>query len=181
MTLKSDHRIRISLAPWIRIRIEIKSWIRIRTETKADPQHWLQNSIHNFLRGLFWIFFSYILYWTLLHLPPLRFHCVGGCWDRIEDLPWYRRAVPWVDRGGQWLADSCRPSARPTPPCSRGFGSGSALMGSCWIQIRIRDSNSDPYSSVKFALKLEILQIYIFKMPFLKSLKMLSLRISSSR
>ncbi len=23
----------------------------------------------------------YVLYSTLLHLPPLRFHCVGGCWD----------------------------------------------------------------------------------------------------
>jgi hypothetical protein len=22
----------------------------------------------------------YVLYSTLLHLPPLRFHCVGGCW-----------------------------------------------------------------------------------------------------
>jgi hypothetical protein len=22
----------------------------------------------------------------LLHLPPLRFHCVGGCLDRIQDL-----------------------------------------------------------------------------------------------
>jgi hypothetical protein len=22
---------------------------------------------------------------TLLHLPPLRFHCVGECWDRIQD------------------------------------------------------------------------------------------------
>jgi hypothetical protein len=19
------------------------------------------------------------------HLPPLRFHCVGGCWDRTQD------------------------------------------------------------------------------------------------
>ncbi len=26
-------------------------------------------------------FFS-VLYSTLLHLPPLRFRCVGGCWDR---------------------------------------------------------------------------------------------------
>ena len=25
--------------------------------------------------------FLYALYSTLLHLPPLRFHCVGGCWD----------------------------------------------------------------------------------------------------
>jgi hypothetical protein len=24
-------------------------------------------------------------YGTLLHLPPLRFHCVGGCWDRTQD------------------------------------------------------------------------------------------------
>ncbi len=26
-------------------------------------------------------FFRYVLYSTLLHLPPLRFHCVKGCWD----------------------------------------------------------------------------------------------------
>jgi hypothetical protein len=31
-----------------------------------------------FLVGLFF-------YSTLLHLPPLRFHCAGGCWDRIQD------------------------------------------------------------------------------------------------
>ncbi len=30
-------------------------------------------------------FFKYVLYSTLLHLPPLRFHCVGGCWDRTQD------------------------------------------------------------------------------------------------
>jgi hypothetical protein len=24
-------------------------------------------------------------YSTLLHLPPLRFHCVGGCWDPTQD------------------------------------------------------------------------------------------------
>ncbi len=32
-----------------------------------------------FLRGIFY-FFS-VLYSTLLHLPPLRFHSVGGCQD----------------------------------------------------------------------------------------------------
>jgi hypothetical protein len=31
----------------------------------------------------FWIFS--LLYSTLLHLPPLRFHCVGGYWDRTQD------------------------------------------------------------------------------------------------
>jgi hypothetical protein len=30
-------------------------------------------------------FFFYVLYSTLLRLPPLRSHCVGGCWDRTQD------------------------------------------------------------------------------------------------
>jgi hypothetical protein len=34
-------------------------------------------------------FFMYVLYSTLLHLPPLRFHCVGGCWDRTQDCCGY--------------------------------------------------------------------------------------------
>ncbi len=28
----------------------------------------------------------YVRYSTLLHLPPLRFHCVGGFWDRTQGL-----------------------------------------------------------------------------------------------
>jgi hypothetical protein len=35
--------------------------------------------------------FSYVLCSTMLHLPPLRFHCVGGCW--IELLPWQSEAL----------------------------------------------------------------------------------------
>ncbi len=27
----------------------------------------------------------YVLSSTLLHLPPLRFHCIGGWWDRTQD------------------------------------------------------------------------------------------------
>ncbi len=34
--------------------------------------------------GEFFYIFS-ILYSTLLHLPPLRFNCVGGSWDRTQD------------------------------------------------------------------------------------------------
>jgi hypothetical protein len=34
-------------------------------------------------RGFLWIF--YVLYSTMLHLPPLRFNCVGDCWDRTQD------------------------------------------------------------------------------------------------
>ncbi len=30
-------------------------------------------------------FVFFVLYSTLLHLPPLRFHCADGCWDRTQD------------------------------------------------------------------------------------------------
>ncbi len=29
--------------------------------------------------------FFFLLYSILLHMPPLGFHCVGGCWDRTQD------------------------------------------------------------------------------------------------
>ncbi len=33
-----------------------------------------------------WIFYICNLqYSTLLHLPPLRFHCAGGCWDWTQE------------------------------------------------------------------------------------------------
>jgi hypothetical protein len=35
------------------------------------------------LHHSFWgYFYFFVLYLTLLHLPPLRFHCADGCWDR---------------------------------------------------------------------------------------------------
>ncbi len=37
-----------------------------------------------FLTVIF-IFSFYVRYSTLLHLTPLRFRCVGGCWDRTQD------------------------------------------------------------------------------------------------
>ncbi len=38
--------------------------------------------IFYFLGGFFLFF---LLYSALLHLPPLRFHCADGCWDRTKD------------------------------------------------------------------------------------------------
>jgi hypothetical protein len=35
-------------------------------------------------QGIFLDFF-YVLYSILLHLSPLRFHRVGGCWDCTQD------------------------------------------------------------------------------------------------
>jgi hypothetical protein len=42
-------------------------------------------TVTNFKQGDFLKFFYYVLYSTLLYLPPLRFNCVGGCWDRTQD------------------------------------------------------------------------------------------------
>ncbi len=40
-----------------------------------------------FLKWDFWdFFFLCTRYSILLHLPPLRFHCVGGCWDLTQDI-----------------------------------------------------------------------------------------------
>ncbi len=36
-----------------------------------------------FFGGFF--FFLSVQYSALLHLPPLRFHCADGCWDRNQD------------------------------------------------------------------------------------------------
>jgi hypothetical protein len=36
-----------------------------------------------FFGGFF--FFLFVHYSALLHLPPLRFHCADGCWDRTQD------------------------------------------------------------------------------------------------
>jgi len=33
-----------------------------------------------FFTSIFWRYDYNVFYSTLLHLQPLRFHCVGGCW-----------------------------------------------------------------------------------------------------
>ncbi len=43
------------------------------------------NHFKVFLRGFFWFFSFGLRYSTLLHLPPLRFHCVEGCRGRTQD------------------------------------------------------------------------------------------------
>ncbi len=61
----------------------------------AEPfPQWSRSGIYvRTLEGIYWVriltwafleLFSG-LYSKLLHLPPLRFHCVGRCWDRTQD------------------------------------------------------------------------------------------------
>ncbi len=37
------------------------------------------------IRNIRFIFIFFVLYSSLLHLPPLRFHCADGCWDSTQD------------------------------------------------------------------------------------------------
>ncbi len=37
-----------------------------------------------YINNNFFFNFFFVLSSALLHLPPLRFHCVGGCWERID-------------------------------------------------------------------------------------------------
>ncbi len=41
--------------------------------------------VENIIGAVLDFLFFYVRYSTLLHLPPLRFHCVGGCSDRTQD------------------------------------------------------------------------------------------------
>jgi hypothetical protein len=39
---------------------------------------------------LFYQVIFYVLYSTLPYMPPLRFYCVGGCWDRTQECCGFR-------------------------------------------------------------------------------------------
>ena len=59
---------------------------REEVHQRSHRQHTIASKSFIFL---FWggggLFF-FVLYSTLLHLPPLRFHCADGCWDRTQQL-----------------------------------------------------------------------------------------------
>jgi hypothetical protein len=43
-----------------------------------------KNMFHCFFISVFFFFLFYVRYSKPLHLPPLGFHCVGGCWDQTQ-------------------------------------------------------------------------------------------------
>ncbi len=59
--------------------------IIIRTKYVRNKLYWLVyfNIFLIFFGGIF--IFLFVQYSALLHLPPLRFHCADGCWDRTQD------------------------------------------------------------------------------------------------
>jgi hypothetical protein len=73
----------------------IRNQIRLgkfRTRTLQEgPEYFQIRKLPVCIQGynliVFWGIFSLfsVQYSALLHLPPLRFHCAGGCWDRTQD------------------------------------------------------------------------------------------------
>jgi hypothetical protein len=57
----------------------------IAPRTVATIQHWLSDALTARLDLIHIFFFFSLLYSTLFHLSPLRFHCVGGCWHRTQN------------------------------------------------------------------------------------------------
>jgi hypothetical protein len=53
------------------VAIQIRNKYDVFLQDKYDDMSGILSSIRSERKKLF-------------HLPPIRFHCVGGCWDRIE-------------------------------------------------------------------------------------------------
>jgi hypothetical protein len=58
----------------------------IRAAVLRLPAETVKTMAFYFISGIYFGFFVYVRYSTLLHLLPLRFHCVGGCWDLAHDF-----------------------------------------------------------------------------------------------
>jgi hypothetical protein len=58
-------------------------WI-ISTISTIKSVSFLVQQLNTF-QFYFLFFFLFLHYSALLHLPPLRFHCADGCWDRTQD------------------------------------------------------------------------------------------------
>jgi len=77
---------------WGRPKLPHKIWViseilfcpPVVARTIAANNLTVVNRIYGFSTAVWGLDF-YVLYATLLHLPPLRFQCVGGCWDRTQD------------------------------------------------------------------------------------------------
>ncbi len=69
------------------VRFQSRCWRRTgrRPRRATTPTPDTSSVQRIWIKGFFGFFVMHQLYSTLLHLPPLRFHCVGGCWDRTQD------------------------------------------------------------------------------------------------
>ncbi len=112
---------------------------------------------------IFFLFFFLCLLFnlTLIHLPPLRFHCVEGCWDRTQHcekslfvlassqkIPALRTEIPAVDTRTICLL--------PIPfflnhPCQKSYG---RKIPAFWCQKR--QGRKIPASNYRYGRKIRL-------------------------
>ncbi len=63
---------------------QIDLWLRSLWTGRGVCWQQVLSILRQSYSGILFLFFN-VIYATLLHLSPLRFHCVGGCWDRTHD------------------------------------------------------------------------------------------------
>ncbi len=83
--------------PYLSKIINIQAFKMIFKNSKqpAPPKKFL--AVHTFDKSLFFNkqgdFRNFLWFFILLHLPPQRFHCVGGCCDRPRTVATFALAV----------------------------------------------------------------------------------------
>ncbi len=72
---------------WQDVRITVQNGVISGSESLYHvAEGWRGEKYSSIVKsGIFWLFCS-VLSSTLLYLPPLRFHCVGGCWKKPKRL-----------------------------------------------------------------------------------------------
>ncbi len=104
---------------------------------------------------------GFFLYSTLLHMSPLIFHCVGGCWDRTQDSCATTLAV----RRSNHSARSHPHSARSHP--KNGYQTAKLLL---FVNQRIRI-----FPQLRSSLQLQ-LQFFILPLNYYKPLHKVGLK-----
>jgi len=59
-------------------------------DTKLSPKCDVAHFYFFIFGGDLFLFCLFVLYSALLHLPPLKFNCADGCWDRTTGLVYWQ-------------------------------------------------------------------------------------------
>jgi hypothetical protein len=118
-----------------------------------------------------------LLYSPLLYLPPLRFHCVGGCWDQTQGAGILEQSMGASNPVGIRL--SCRTSPSPNfevlfvGHCGDrgGLLNHARLLHGTVLQVRIQIQVTGFHSAYSSFTKWGI---YIFLHPYRRKKKYLN-------
>ncbi len=114
------------------VKTKLSKWLSGRRITPSSKRFTIlgkqnRSFIHNvpIINKMIFKEFFYVLYSTLLHLPPFRFHLVGRCWNQTQDCfdrgigsqtlkttridlaeLWMRSSRAWIRSSRAWMRSS---------------------------------------------------------------------------